>query len=456
MSIASRIKQWFGRSGPKSAAEELTKAPLREFVYLDDVSVYSLTASRLGAIATEFTEREARTLGTDVESSLEASGGLAKASVRARSSSSREQSSQVLRKSIIQTAFKNLHDLEADALRLRLPTAASSDGVEVPGLAIDGERVVDPHDLKRGQLIELEVELEAEAVFRVNAVVSAFLEIVHEDLEAFGVVEMPGLTEARAVNRLLDRLLTGLVPLRGRAVDFVAVRHGDQELVVHNDVLMRMAADQRPAAFPLYVVGEAEQRLFWKDIRRVLFSNSRYRLFGRISHTGLQERWTPVKLAEVLKQIAPEIEGQLLDALGENALIAMGEGVARNTDRDGRRRETLERAARSFALAVASHHGRQIADPRLALLLEVVVDPTASLATVDDSRQFFHSVLGWVDAELGLATPAEVALAARGTATIEAGLGLGGSLAPSVRSSQAPTAVAAGRFLETEIVAIYW
>ncbi len=81
------------------AAAESADAPLRESVYLDDVSVYSLTASRLGSIATEFTDTETSTLGGEVESWLEGFGGFAKGSVRAKSSSSRVQSSQVLRKS---------------------------------------------------------------------------------------------------------------------------------------------------------------------------------------------------------------------------------------------------------------------------------------------------------------------------------------------------------------------
>ncbi len=239
MSLRARLSRWRRRRRRDKAAAESADAPLREFVYLDDVSVYSLTASRLGSIATEFTDTETSTLGGEVESSLEGFGGFAKGSVRANSSSSREQSSQVLRKSIIQTAFKDMYDREADRLAIASPRTPLPDVGELSDLeklAVAGDWVVRPETLERGRLIELEVELEAEAVFRVNAVVSAFLEIVQEDLKVFGVSGPVGITEARAMSRVLDKLLTGLVPLRGRAVDFVLVEVGERELVVHREV----------------------------------------------------------------------------------------------------------------------------------------------------------------------------------------------------------------------------
>ena len=44
------------------AAGQNRHTPLREFVYLDEVSVYSLIASRLGPIAAEFSETQTESL----------------------------------------------------------------------------------------------------------------------------------------------------------------------------------------------------------------------------------------------------------------------------------------------------------------------------------------------------------------------------------------------------------
>lgn len=458
MSVRARLSRWRRRRRRDKAAAESAGAPLREFVYLDDVSVYSLTASRLGSIATEFTDTERNTLGGEVESSVEGFGGIAKGSVRAKSSASREQTSQVLRKSIIQTAFKDLFELEHDRLVLASPQPPAPNVGELSDLAKlagAGDWVIRPGSLERGALIELEVELEAEAVFRVNAVVSAFLEIVQEDLKVFGVSGPVGVTEARAMSRVLDKLLTGLVPLRGRAVDFVVIEIGGEELVVHRDVLDQLPAPSRPKVEPLLVVGVAEQRLFWKDIRRVLFSNSRFRLFCRISQTGLRDRWTPVKLTDVLKEIAPEFEAQLLGALGESALSAMGEAVAHSSNADDQERLLLQRAADAFVEEVAEHHGAKLERTRARALAADAAERGGSLSTTDDRRQFFGQLLKQLDGELAVETSPEVAEACRVIAISEAGLGLGGQLVPSA-VHEPPQAARSARLLDTEIVAIYW
>jgi hypothetical protein len=48
-----QFRQWRRRWAAKNE-----KGMLREFVYLDEVSVYSLIASRLGPIAAEFTDTQ--------------------------------------------------------------------------------------------------------------------------------------------------------------------------------------------------------------------------------------------------------------------------------------------------------------------------------------------------------------------------------------------------------------
>jgi hypothetical protein len=65
------------------------------------------------------------------------------------------------------------------------------------------------------------------------------------------------------------------------------------------------------------VVALAEAPLFWKDIRRVLFSGSRYSLLCRIGRDGLHDDWTPVKLVDVVRGFAPEVADQMATARQE-------------------------------------------------------------------------------------------------------------------------------------------
>src|SRR3712207_8144694 len=60
VNLITRLRIWFRRRRLKRAAKKQQVAPLREFVYLDEVSVYSLNASRLGSIAAEFRSEERR------------------------------------------------------------------------------------------------------------------------------------------------------------------------------------------------------------------------------------------------------------------------------------------------------------------------------------------------------------------------------------------------------------
>src|SRR3569832_962441 len=102
MNRFTQFRAWLRRTRRKRAAKRL-KAMLREFVYLDEVSVYSLLASRLGPLATEFTDTERASLKIEA---VGVGGGT-------------EVGSQVLRKSTVQTSFKELYELEISSLAMR-------------------------------------------------------------------------------------------------------------------------------------------------------------------------------------------------------------------------------------------------------------------------------------------------------------------------------------------------
>ena len=120
MSIASRFRGWLHRITRQHTSVN-SHGPLREFVYLDEVSVYSILASRKDGIATEFTESQTASLNSEVGSSIGVGFGASKANLNAKMHAGHTQGSQVLRKAIIQTSFKELYDIERDALGLSPP-----------------------------------------------------------------------------------------------------------------------------------------------------------------------------------------------------------------------------------------------------------------------------------------------------------------------------------------------
>ena len=462
MSPFKRLRAWRHRRNHAREARKQPGTP-REFVYLDEVSVYSLLASRKGAIATEFTESQTASLNSDVGGSMGGGFGVTKAEVRSRIEAAQSRTSQVLRKAIVQTSFKELHDLERPGLGL----AGARDNSGTPNvrslsdlerdleLHLSAGHVIAPQTLGRGGLIEVEVVLEADPIFRVSAIITTIREILEENLQLFSVENVGQLAEMRAIGRLLESLLGDLVPIRATLVDFRVAEIGGREYLVHRDVFDQFDEPGDAALCEVVVVGVAERDLFWKDIRRVLFSGSRFTVFCRLGGEGLQDRWRPIKLMDVLHDIHP-VFGEQIGHLGETALHAMEVAVDASQQPHSLSGEGEDALLRRYVTMLAEIHG-QVPDPaELVDLVAAVQRPTGWTETVDGRRPVLAEVTRRVDSALGVETTPESACHLRVAAVWDAGLGhpgSGGSQAPAPPSTRIGAAV---RFLDAEIIAIYW
>ena len=107
MKIVEDVKGWFKR-GNRNRPRPISAEPLREFVYLDEVSVYSLLASRKGRISAEFTESQAASLNNEVGGSFNVGFGGLGSKLGGKSQTAQNQSSQVLSKAVIQTQLQTV------------------------------------------------------------------------------------------------------------------------------------------------------------------------------------------------------------------------------------------------------------------------------------------------------------------------------------------------------------
>lgn len=449
MNLVTRLRVWF-RQWRRKRASKRQKAPLREFVYLDEVSVYSLNASRLGSIAAEFTEKQTASLQSEIGGSLDAgASGVVKAGVNSRLTAGQTQESQVVRRSIVQTTFKELYELELDSLAMRpIPEDLEPPKVDsledlkaaTKTLGTDGW-IVDPAKLARGQLLEAEVQLEVEDIFQFNEVVSTVLEIVQDDPEMFGIDLDERFGQVRSINCILEKLLVGLVPIQGYATDYRVVKLGKREWIVHCGLLNQLTSTDSLTIYPLYVVGVAEESLFWKDIRRVLFSGARFRVLCRMAQDGLQESWTPVKLAHVLGPVAPELAAKI-DGLGSGALAAMS--GPNKPDRSTERKQLLIRdALTAYAMSLADHYDFSLTAqdlPEVDLLSEQHCTSSDSLT---GSRKAFSAITSLLHDHFDFPQEPVIAAQYRWDALEEAGLTLSGQvmppLLPNGTSSPAPS-----------------
>ena len=195
---------------------------VREFIYLDDISVYSILASRKGSIATEFTEDQTVSLNNDAGTSI----GIGLDTTNARFSSGLQSShvhgSQVLRKAIVQTSFKELYEIEYKSLRLgtlsgrHAPNATSVADIDrrFGQLCKDGW-IIDVSSLNRGDLFEAEVELEADPIFRMTSIITTLRDLIANNQGMLGKDVTENLPAMQSMAQVLDSLLVGLVPIRG-------------------------------------------------------------------------------------------------------------------------------------------------------------------------------------------------------------------------------------------------
>ena len=178
----------------------------------------------------------------------------------------------------MQATFKDLFDnVENDGVIRRIPKRAP-EGREVRDLELALEGSLHRRmgrgragDLRRGQLAEIEVELEAEDIFRVGAAVGTFLDLLREMPEVVDVGrpwpasgsdvgERPPGQPARWPR---SSARTSRGPRHGKGVEGGVGK-------VHKKALQEWPEGWTPNVRPLDVVAVVEDSRFWKDIRRVL------------------------------------------------------------------------------------------------------------------------------------------------------------------------------------------
>ena len=307
-----RIRDIF-RAKPEQLRPDPPKdGPLREFVYLDDVSVDSLVQSVRGGTLDQITEIHHDELQAELEGKVAATNLVTTGEVRSRLQSTMSDSSQALRRVGIQARFGELHRIVWPRRVLRpvddeaIPEVTTlaqllelAGGTEMASLW-----AVPASTLQRGKVIELDVELGSEPLFHMVEAMHQIVELWPEDPQVVGLESLPDLRQAQGIGQMISGLLGGLVPIRSRSLHFDAVTIDGEVWLVHPAILDRLPQSEVSDRRPLDVVGAAAQERFWKDRRRVVFAGARYRILARLVLDWLSESWVPVKMVETFKGMA--------------------------------------------------------------------------------------------------------------------------------------------------------
>ena len=392
--------------------------------------------------------------------------GATKVTANTKSRRVEAKNSEVLSKAVIQTSFKELYELERDSLAMRV---LDKDAAPELVLVHDFKQILeqnqkspwllDAKDLCRGNLIEVELVLEADPIFHMVSVFATVMDLFEHNEHLLGYDAASQLPQVASLVRVLEGLLAGLVPVRGRLVEYKSAKIGHQDILIHQKLVDQLTVDNLPALRPAYVVGVAERNLFWKDIRRILFSGATYTAFCRVATEGLAMTWHPVRVANVLGGIVPNFD-ELMVNLTEMARKAIAEsGTAARTDLD-RDQQVGINIMLAYAESIASHHGQPLTAQMKDEITRVIPNTTDWPSSVNDRNPVFAKVTKIVEDALGTEdrVNGEMRIKFRGAALSAAGIA-GPLHSIANGEGQHEEALTVDRdvvFLDTEIVAIYW
>ncbi len=428
---------------------------LREFIYLDEVSVTSLLSSRRGAIPSEFKETFSDSLSTEMSGQVQADAIVAKTKVGSKFKTASSADRQIVRKATIQATFKDLYDMEHKRLTISLPKEGESAPADIIKQPKDIEKIAQPwaitgSQLKQGRLAEFSVELQADPIFRVSSIISVFATMFEKSKLLSSQINDKSITDATEVNRILEQLMDGLIPLKCRVIDYGVVTVDGNDYIVHNSVLDKMSDADRPETKPLYLTGVTEQGLFWKDIRRVLFSKARVKVLCRLNKDGLSSTWLPVKLVNVLGEVAPDI-ADTMRGLGDTTLEAMTSGYKSQ----GNSAKTGVNMFVLYADAVAKHFGLKLTKKDKADIAGIARLYVADSSSMLTSREGFMAVTGHLQERFNivltddrdlLSNMREAARNEYALQSIADNKGVTNSLKDETNDT----------YIDAEVVAIYW
>ena len=319
----NRLKKWttkcWNRINKKDSLIVEPPGPLREFVYLDEVSLHSLLASQTGGIKEAISEAISKVEESELGADVKGKTPVGEGGFNSRYQTTNSRSIETSRKVVIQSLFKEFINLEGVNIHLSSNEEMKKYEKLSDLISDDGKGyVISDETLFRGELIEIKVELAVDPIFKMNTLISEFMAMEKSTPELF---EMAGISQVMKdvgpLNRFLQHLLAGLIPIRARALDYCVIYDVDKGYIVHKNAVKSLNLQ----TFPLEVVGVTDQLSYWKDIRRVLFSAVPFTMLCRISRDGIHDKWTPVKLVDLIDTIAPDFRKHM-DGMGQLDLSA--------------------------------------------------------------------------------------------------------------------------------------
>lgn len=274
-------------------------------------------------------------------------------------------------------------------------------------------------------------------MFQVQAVIRSMIEVVDSYPGLLETSQQAAILSGEPIAALLESLSRGLIPIEGEAIDLQVVDRDGEALLV--------SGAPHGSGLPVRIAGVTLEGLYWQDVRRVLFSRGEYRMLARLLHDGVREKWSPLKITEILSQVSSDLAATI-DGLGTTFLGSLRDGARRTiVSEDLKAARTA--ALTDFAGRLRSAAGADGLDPHTGARVASVAAQVSS--EIDEGAEWWKGALNrMADAALGGASesvsPADLA-ALRGEFP-----------EPTLQGSAAGGEPPSTPHLEVEVVAIYW
>lgn len=264
---------------------------VREFVYLDEISVRSLLASTgEGGIPTETVEQDVRTTRRKRGARAGLSSGPAK--VEGRGGTEREVQTSVEERrnyDLTQSKFTRLHN--SDAVNTKLALAQVRNGTEEVFAGLPTA------DLVRGDIIEVRVDISANLLFRLYQMMDYFGEVLEGEL---GPEEKENL-------RLIELSLGDTIPIVGTAIDYRVVEtEGETSIKLASTI----DDDEVDRVYDLEIVTLLNIDDLWADPIHTLFNDDEFVMYCRVEDVDI-DVWHPLKVTRAIGSLSQDAANDL-------------------------------------------------------------------------------------------------------------------------------------------------
>jgi hypothetical protein len=297
---------------------------IREFIYLDETAVESMLAAVDGEILVETTGSSSQSREFSLGGTRKGDASLGSPEISTGFKLGRTSAQQEVRKSVAQSAFARFRSKNQQSFVLRR-TATLGRRTQRRIAALDiralrkfgaGVRV---DDLRRGDLIELEVTLSAADSYQVRTAINSVADVVSSFPELLPIEQKEVLRKVRPVTALIDNL-------NGEAVPVVAALPNLRRVSLDGEDWLVLTPGESNDELELHAV--TFPRWFWGDLGRTLFQSRRYTVLCRVLDPELKREAATSYVGAILSVVHPGLAATV-DNIGPMMLGALRHGTER-------------------------------------------------------------------------------------------------------------------------------